>query len=241
MKRSILYISGLLALGFAAGCGSSNGPTSTPPQVNYTQGQTYVYTSQALDATTGQPSGAVDTISSEVVVTGASYQGMTNVTEIQNTHSSGSGMDTTYIAQNNGEYWHYNYGVETLNSNSSVLGFVNSGKPINAGWVLQAKLSANSGDTWVGTNTQLNLTAGSVNLTDSAVEANDTLITLGSGQVTAKHSVHTVTLNAGLVKASEQVDTYVSTQDGTVVDVDHPTVLASTPTPGLIKVLVVAK
>ena len=228
----------MFALGIAAGCSSSTAPSNSP-QVNYTKGQTYVYTAQTLDASTGQPTGTTDTITSKVIATGAApYQGMGAVTEFQNVHThsaSGTAMDTTYISQSNGNYWHYNYGVEALNSNASVINAANKGNPIDAGWVLQGKLSANPGDTWVAADTTISLALGTATLKDNVTEANDTTIQVNSSPVTTKHSVHNVTLNAGLVTATETIDTYVSTQDGIVIDIDHPTVLAGSPTPGLEK------
>lgn len=244
MTRSILYVSGFLALGLAAGCASSTGPTSAP-QVNYQQGHSYVYTAQTLDATTGQPTGTPDTITSTVVSSGsASYQGMSGVTEFQNVHThpaTGTDTDMTYIAQSNGSYWHYNYGVESLNSNATVVNTANAGKPINAGWVLQAKLGANAGDTWVAADTTLVLALGTATLTDNVTEANDTSIMVNGSAVTAKHAVHQVKLNAGIMTATEQIDTYVSVEDGIVIDIDHPTVLAGNPTPGLEKRLLGTK
>ena len=244
MTRPILYISGMLALAFAAGCASSTAPPNSP-QVNYQQGHSYVYTQQTLDAATGQPSGTVDTITSTVVSSGtASYQGMAGVTEFQNIHthsSSGTDTDMTYIAQSNGNYWHYNYGVEALNSNPTVVNTANAGKPINAGWVLQAKLGANPGDTWVAADTTLTLALGTATLTDNVTEANDTSIMVNGAAVSTKHAVHQVKLNAGIVTATEQIDTYVSVQDGIVIDIDHPTVLAGNPTPGLEKRLLDTK
>lgn len=246
MKRSILYFSGmLLLLAVAAGCSSNVAPV-TYPQVNYVQGQSYLYYAQVLDKNTDTAvAGSGDTITSKVIVADTVYRGMSNVTEIQNTHShpaSGTTTDTTYIAQSNGNYYHYNYGIELLNSNSTVVGVANSGKPIESGWVLEAKLSANNGDTWVGVNDTLNLTTlnGPVkaSLTDSVKELADTTFTVGSA---AKHSIHRVIFIAGLVMVSEQVDSYVSPQDGSVLNIYHPTTIESSATPGLRTVLIATK
>ena len=244
MKRSIFYSFGILLLALAAGCSNSNQPT-TYPQVNYTSGQSYIYYAQVLDKNTGDTvAGSGDTITSTVLTTNASYQGMSGVTEIQNTHThpaSGATMDTTYIAQSNGNYYHYNYGIEILNGNQSVLNAVNKGKQIDVGWVLQAKLSANSGDKWGALDTNLTLYYGGTPIdagfADTATETSDTTITIGASQVVAKHSIHSIVLNAaGAVKDTLIVDTYVSATDGPVLDKFHPTSLAGTPTPGRITI-----
>jgi len=243
MKRSNLAIFAILLLVFANGCSSSSSNNPTYPQVNYVTGGTEIYYSQTLDKNTGQPTpGSGDTITSVVVETGIAYQGMTGVTAIQNTHTNPVSVDTTYIAQSNGNYWHYNYGLELLNGNSAVLSFANGGKPINGGWVLQAEFSAASGTTWIGMDTTLTLTiVAAAPLTDTATETIDSSIAVGSSQVSVKHSMHSVYLNAGLVQASIPIDTYVSATDGSVLDIFHPTSLEGNPTPGKITILLSTK
>ncbi|MFI5202484.1 MAG: hypothetical protein ACHQNE_08875 [Candidatus Kapaibacterium sp.] len=241
MKRSIFYFSGTLLLALAAGCSSNVAPSGTSSQVNYVRGGTYVYYAQNLDANTGNPiAGSGDTITSIVLTTGGSYQGMSNVTEIQNTHSNaGAGVapiDTTYIAQSNGDYWHYNYGLESLNTNQTVLNF-NGGKRLVAGWILQAKLSATSGTTWIAADTQIAVGSASAKLLDTATEASDTIIVVGSSQLTAKHVVHHLNLNAVIATGTGSVDTYVSQDDGPALDIVHPALVASTLTPGRITIL----
>jgi hypothetical protein len=240
MNRSILYCSGIFLLAVASGC-SSNVAQINSPHVNYVAGATYVYYSQNLDANTGNPiAGSGDTITSKVLTTGISYQGMSNVTEIQNAHSNpGNGvaaMDTTYIAQSNGDYWHYNYGLESLNTNQLVLNY-NGGKKLIAGWVLQAKLSATEGTSWIAADTQIAIGSASAKLLDTAKEASDSTLVVASAQITAKHAVHDLNLNAGLVTGSGFVDTYVSTDDGPVLNIVHPAVVATSRTPGQITIL----
>ncbi len=240
MNRTKLLIAAAVALaaGLVVGCNTATGPAGAP-QVNYQTGNTYVYTEQTLDAKTGQPTGTIDTVSSVVLLTNFSYQGMANVTEIQNNHSNGASPDTTYIAQANGEYWHYNYGLESLNTNQAVLNY-NNGKRINAGWVLQAKLGAAQGTSWVASDTSLSVGSLNARLVDTAREASDTTILVNGQNVTAQHIIHTVDLQS-LISASGPVDTYVSTQDGTVLDVVHPVYLGTTPAPGRVTVLIGTK
>jgi hypothetical protein len=243
MKLSKLHFLGIFLLIVVTGCSTSVTPPPAP-QVNYVQNQKYIYYAQELNATTGDTvAGSGDTITSVVLATGISYQGMNGVTEIQNTHThpiSSNPMDTTYIAQSNGNFWHYNYGIEILNSSSAVLNDVNNGNQIKAGWVLQAQLSDGPGTTWAAADTTLSLAVGSVILTDTATEATDTSITVAGAAVFAKHSAHNVVLNAGLIKATLKADTYVSSTDGPVLDIDHPTTLELTPTPGRITILLSA-
>lgn len=249
MTRPILYVSALLALGLAAGCSNSPTGPGSSTQVNYAKGQTYIYYAQVLDKSTGDTvAGSGDTVTSVVLATGMTYPAgsvYSNVAEIQNTHTrpaSGDTVDTTYIDQSNGDYWHYNYGVQTINGNTALLAAINNGNPIQVGWVLQSKFSANPGDKWSAMNDTIHLpNFGSAVITDTATESNDTSITVGTSQVVAKHSVHRVILNAGLVSATETVDTYLSTQDGIVLDVDHPTTVATYLTPGLRTILIATK
>ena len=119
MNRSKFHVFAIILLVFAAGCSSNVAPPAnvTYPQVNYVKGSAYIYYAQNL-STSGVPvAGSGDTITSTVIDTAISYQGMTGVTRIQNKHTNPVSTDTTYIAQTNGNYWHYNYGLEMLNEN----------------------------------------------------------------------------------------------------------------------------
>ena len=214
MNRSKFHVFAIFLLVFAAGCSSNVAPPAnvTYPQVNYVKGSAYIYYAQDLNATTGLPiAGSGDTIKSVVLATGISYQpdivrnvGISGVTEIQNTHTNpgtSAPIDTTYIAQSNGYYWHYNYGLESLNSNPSVLAVV--GKPIKAGWILQSKFSSAMGDKWVAADTVIITKYANGNLIDTATEGTDSTITTDTINVSlgpvlisipTKHSVHSVTI-----------------------------------------------
>ncbi len=246
MKRSNFAVFAMLLLVFAVGCSSSSSnPPPTYPQVNYATGDTDIYYSQTLDKNTGLPTpGSGDTITSVVVETGITYKGMPGVTAIQNTHTNpGSGIaavDTSYIAQSNGNYYHYNYGLELLNSNQLVLG-ANGGKPLIAGWVLQAELSATEGTKWVAVDTPISFSGQTGALTDTVTEANDSSITVGAVQVPTKHSVHALEIASVLVTAYDTAYTYVSSSDGPVLNIFPPTTLEQIPTPGRITVLINAK
>jgi hypothetical protein len=251
MKRSKFHILGIFLLVFAAGCSGSVIPPVTTPEVNYQQGQTYVYYAQVLDKTTGDTTaGSGDTIKSNVLATGMSYQGMTGVTEIQNTHTNpplGSSIkDTTYIAQSNGNYYHYDYGLESLNNNPTVLAV--TGGPIEAGWILQAELSATPNQTWIAADTTFAVAGGAahVTLTDTATEQADTTIVVGttpanSISIFAKHSMHNISVSlAGGTGSigSGYADTYVSSQYGPVLDIVHPSELEQQKAPGRRMVLI---
>ncbi|HEY3874369.1 MAG TPA: hypothetical protein VGM92_02750 [Candidatus Kapabacteria bacterium] len=245
MKRSKLAIWSIPILVTMAFAGCSN--TVTTPtnntQVSYTKGDSYGYHAFVLNATSGQPSGTTDTITSTIAATDGTFDSMVNVTTILNSHThpaSGTSLDTTYISQNNGNFYHYNYGLEALNNDAAVLAIANSGKSIEVGWVLQAKLSANSGDKWIGVNDTLSLNSptlgGAVTayLTDNVTEEGDTTISVNNSPVVTKHSVHNISLSIpGSFSAEETVDTYVSVADGTVLNIDHPTSLVGSAAPGL--------
>src|ERR1017187_1520287 len=183
MKRTNLHIFGILMLALAGGCSTSTTPVPPTLQVNYTQNAIYKYldntrnSSDMVDTTV-----ANDTVTSTVIVANTSYKGMSNVTELINTHSNGSKQDTTYISQSNGEFWHYNYGLEAINNNASITNL--TGGQIQIGWVLQANFNVIAGDKWVAANdSTLRLTVplvGSIaaTLVDTAIEQNDTSITI---------------------------------------------------------------
>ncbi len=260
MKRSNFAFLSIILLVFAAGC-SSPTVTNPTPQVNYQSGQVYIYYAQVLDKTTGDTTaGSGDTIRSVVVATGISYQGMTGVTEIQNTHTNpptgSSTVDTTYIAQTNGNYYHYDYGLESLNNNPYVLAV--TGGPIEAGWILQAELSAGPNQTWIAADTTFAVANGAahVTLTDTATEQADTTIVVGdtvkpneqtatAGPISifTKHSMHniTVSLVGGTGTLGQgTADTYVSSQYGPVLDIVYPSELQQQKAPGRRMVLIQA-
>src|SRR5579883_1523187 len=234
MKRILLPTPVIAATLWFLGCGT---PTQTAVnssnQVNYNKGTSYTFKQNQLDTaggTYGQdkpiPS-STDTVTSTVVATNQTVYGKSNVTVLVNTHSSGASADTTYISQDdNGNYWHYNYGLEAVNNNQAVLRVI---QPIQAGWVLQSKLNANAGDTWTADSTVLNIMGANntpllsnalVKIT--AVEQADTSIVVQGSSVTAKHAIHTVSINTGLgAPITSTVDTYVSANAGVVVNVVH--------------------
>jgi hypothetical protein len=219
--------------------------------VNYVAGSAYVYYAQNLNATTGEPiAGSGDTITSKVLATDTVYQGKSNVTVIQNSHTNPVSVDTTYIAQDSGNYWHYNYGLESLNKNAAVLAY-NHQKPIVGGWVLQAKLAATDSEKWIAADTTITIGTATPLLTDSVIESIDTAIGTDSLppltiikpteqliSILTKHSVHIVNFNAGLIQARGPVDTYVSAQYGQVLNIFHPTSVGGQAAPGQIVQLI---
>ena len=220
MKRSILYFSGMLLLALAAGCSSNVAPT-TYPQVNYTSGMGFIYLQYQLDTSDVVIPSSVDTIHSKVIIVDTTYQGRSNVTVLANTHSNGNSPDTTYIAQESGNFWHYNYGLESVNTNPAVLAY-NNGKKLNSGWVLQAELSATQGVKWQAANTQVAIGSGSALFIDTALESQDSSILIGNQQISSKHSVHVIDLSEQpLANATGFVDTYVSPSDGTTLNIVH--------------------
>ena len=216
---SILAAFAMLA---AVGCSSTDQPLPAPtyPHVTYAKGTTYTYYQDQLDANGNVVAGSGDTIHSTVVDTAFTYQGR-KATVLVNTHSNGSANDTTFIAQDSGNFWHYNYGLESLNTNQAVLTY-NGGKPVVAGWVEQSQLGAASGVSWIAANTTVIIASSSASLVDTATEASDETITVNGAAVTTKHSVHHVKVTALLGSASGTIDTYVSPDYGIVKNIVHP-------------------
>ena len=218
------------ALLFGSGCSSSTTPPTTPSQVTYTSGSSYTYLQESLDTTNGtygydQPDPATkDTITTTVLVADTALYGKTNATVLVNKHSNGSSNDTSYIAQESGNYWHYNYGFEALNSNQAVIGVLKN--PIEAGWVLQGKFTAAPGTTWQAVDTSISVPYNGlsipVSITDTATEQGDTTITIKGKFMTAKHALHIVTMNAlGGTIATMPIDTYITTDEGVILNVVH--------------------
>jgi hypothetical protein len=213
------FLFSLLSLAMI-GCSSGGDPIQTPKpdSVTYKTSTNYKYVEHPRDST-DQNTQITDTITSSVTGTDTTIDGKSHVTTIQNTHSLGSAADVTYIAQSNGEYWHYNFGLE---------GFETYLKG-SLGWVLQAKLNAKEGDTWVAKEkTSVGLTVAPVNVDVEvkATEKADTTIKIASETVTnVKHVVQTVSIYAGTTTpvATSNIDTYVSAKYGMVATVRHST------------------
>ncbi len=236
MKRSNLPVFSIFLLVFAAGCSSNVAPPAvtptTYPHVTYSDSTKYTYHSNARDTSSGnfdQPIySSTDTITSTVVATNQTYMSMSNVTILVNHHSkANTPNDTTYIAQDSGNFWHYNYGLEAVNNNANIIKVI--GSPVEVGWVLQAKLSAVAGDTWTAVNNQnLSIKIGSTPIAATAVikavERSDTSISVQGSLVTAKHATDTVTLTASIFPNNPivtTVDTYVAASVGVTLNIVH--------------------
>jgi hypothetical protein len=220
MKRTNLHIFGMIMLALAGGCSTSTTVNPSSTQVNYTQGTVYTYTSYKLDTQDNIILSSIDTITSTVSAVGQSSMGMTNVTILQNTHSSGLSPDVTYIAQVSGNFYHFDYGLESINKLPAVVGLL--GDTINTGWVLQSELQAMAGTKWIAKDTTYAVTkpiAGNIALTINAAEVGDSSMTItGNPSTTAKHVSDTVNLE-GL--GSTLADTYVSPDYGVVFTYQH--------------------
>jgi hypothetical protein len=142
----------------------------------------------------------------------------------------------------NGNYWHYNYGLESVNDNPYVLGVI--GKPAVVGWVLQAEFSATPNGTWIGADTTIAVAGGHVTLTDTATEQTDTTLYQNStvqnlSSIFTKHSMHDINVFFGTTPfGNATTDTYVSSQYGPVLDIVHPSTLDNNAAPGRRMVLI---
>jgi hypothetical protein len=217
-----LFATALIAL---AGCsydGTSTMPA--PTKVTYTKGTTYTYYEEKIDSNDAPVQGSGDTVTSRVVIADTTYLGKTHVTILVNSHSNGTADDSTFIAQDSGNFWHYNYGLESANTNQSILSF-NNGKPIVTGWVLQGKMEAASGTKWAA-NTKSVVNIGSLGaaFADTAVEQSDANINVNGTNVVTKHAVHNVQVSSSFpVAASVKgiADTYISANYGVVKNIVH--------------------
>ena len=262
MKLSVKYWipASLLALfGFGqAGCNSGGGSIMLPDTTNpitFTLNAQTKYQQNVLDTTGGTygndsiNTASIDTLTQILLVKGtAAYQGVSNVNMAVATHSkAGVTNDTTYMYQKStGDFYTYNFGVETLNNNPFV-SLATGGQKFDIGWVLQVKMGASPGTGWIACDTgaQIKVLGNPMTLTikDTATMMADLTLTVGAEQVTVKHAVHSVTVSAsgGLIHATTSIDTYVSTKYGTVFNVIHSSQLQGARTdrvPGVRKIMI---
>lgn len=246
----IFKILPVLALGISVfqGCSSTNPPPTPPPatSVTFTANAQYTFNQDKMDtAMTGMPehrdSSNRDVITSTVLTTTGSYSSQSgNVVIVQNSHSNaptGSpAMDTSYYYQSSGDLYQYNYGLATLNSIAAFVAVL--GKPLDAGWVLQAKLGATAGTTWRADSTALVINYGGFHIpttiTDYAAQKSDTTVVVNGKSLTAKHCVHSVVASVNMGAGSTPVatiftDSYVTPDDGSVLNVTHSFVFSAPP------------
>jgi len=148
-----------------------------------------------------------------------------------NTHSNSAPADTTYEFQDSSYLYTYNYGLTALNNNQGIIGVL--GHKIDGGWVLQSKLSAAAGTTWQADSIRMPLVYGPLNTTvtviDKATQQADTSVTVKGKTMVAKHTVHSVSayifLGSNITIATMPIDTYVTLEEGMVLNVAHSFVI----------------
>src|SRR5438552_1976052 len=108
--RRFSILAAFAAIAFA-GCSSTDTPLPpTYPHITYVKETTYTYYQVALDSSGKVVAGSGDTIQSTVIDTALLFHGKI-ATVFANTHTlKNTPNDTTYIAQDSGHFWHYNYG-----------------------------------------------------------------------------------------------------------------------------------
>jgi hypothetical protein len=201
------------------GCSSGGDPIVTPTatdSVAYKTNTNYKYVEHPRDSTDHNMN-VTDTITASVKAAGQSLDDQSgDVTVIENMHTlaTTAAVDTTYIAQKSGDFYHYNFGLEGFS------GFLKG----SLGWVLQAKLNAAPGTTWVAkakTSVPLAIAPISADVSINATQMADTTIVVGSESVSVKHVMHTITISAIAHTITSYIDTYVSAKYGIVATVRH--------------------
>jgi hypothetical protein len=235
MRISTFFPTALLGLAaLASSCSTTtepgpNGGTDTS-KITFTAAAKMTYTEQRLDTTGGtygqdkpDPT-STDSVHSTVLDTSASAYGKTNVVVIYNARSRNA-SDTTYIWQDaSGSVYQYNYGVDILNSIPAVVGFL--GHRIEAGWVLQSKMSGGS-STWVAARDTEHVTLPivgtvDVNIIDNATKKSDTTIAIAGSSTSAVHTQHVVTASYPLgTLTTIVIDCYVNHKYGVIRNTLH--------------------
>jgi len=159
-------------------------------------------------------------ITETVIGVGKTYDGRSNCFIVS------SGSDSIIYSQDaNGDLYRYNYGFGYINNYPQVLQFLGLQEGINVRWVLVAKLTDKTGQTWVAAKDSVLLPSfGSyVYLQSNATQKADTTFYVmgASDAVTCKHVQHKVTANATIsgfpITASNTIDTYISAELGATV------------------------
>src|ERR1051325_3938611 len=133
-KFAFLFsLAALCYIGCSSGGGPSETPTTDPNKVTIKSGDTATFYTTRRDSNDVNQVAKGDTIYQHVISTNMSAYGKTGVTALLNVRKSG-GTDTTFIIQEtNGNVWRSNYGVDLLNNDPLIQGFL--GKRVDVGWV----------------------------------------------------------------------------------------------------------
>lgn len=186
------------------------------------------YQVDTSDATGNNPDRLVPStkieITETVIDTGREYEGRSNVFVVRSSSSLGSDS-ILYSQSSNGDLYRYNYGFDYINSYPAVKLFLGLSEDINVKWVLVAKLTDQTGQTWVSAKDSVLLPSfGSyVYLqSDATQKADTTMFIMGATDaVKCKHVQHKVTANATIsgfsVSAINTIDTYISAELGATV------------------------
>jgi hypothetical protein len=155
-----------------------------------------------------------------IVDTGITYKGKDHVTRIV-AFMTPNPNDTNYFYQDaNGDLYRYNFGFTILNQFPYLVNAI--GSPVDVGWVLAAKITANEGTQWAAkSDSVLVQFAGiEVYLTSQGIMMGDTTFTIGTEQIKARHARNTVTAKtAGNEEhGSVVIDSYYSTDINAVVE-----------------------
>lgn len=230
-------LSALFAFVIAAGltsCDSTSEPVNNDPKVQtFASKENAIYKYDHYEVDTSDASGnnpdrlVASTkieVTETIVDTGVSFDGRSNVTIVRS--SSSMGTDSVIYSQSaNGDLYRYNYGFGYINSYPEVKQFLGLSNDINVKWVLVAKLTDQTGQTWVAAKDSVLLPSfGSyVYLQSDATQKEDTTFFImgGADAVKCKHVQHKVTAKATIsgfpITASNTIDTYISPELGATV------------------------
>lgn len=189
----------------------------------------YSYSTDTNAASYGQRiAGTDDTITTKVISVTYVKAGKSNVVAVLTTSQMTGLTDTIFYAQDdNGNVYRYNYGLETLGNDPTVIAAL--GESIDVGWVLMTKLNATVGDGWTTGFDTIPLPSGfgTAYLSDTATFKGKTTLSIGGQNYTAFHTTHFVRPSIPGHTASGTVENYFVPELGaTVISETSPSAIS---------------
>lgn len=227
MKRIFQYAAALLLIApVLQSCGDDPAsPSDEDTKITFTQNAQAKFAYARLDTTDGRENQPMtegrDTVMQTTVNTTSSYKGKTNVVFKANHYIIGGERDSSYYWQdaNGGDLYQHNFGLDLINS-PAVQAVIN--QPVEADWVIIAKMGESSGHTWLALQDTIvlnNLGSLQVIVTDNATVNGDVTMVLGSQSITVKKFTHKISAKNILFGevANTEIEVYVSREHGGVV------------------------
>lgn len=226
MKRIFQYAAALLFLApVLQSCGDDTVTPTGETKITFDQNAEAKFAYSRLDTTDGRENQPMDegrdTVLQTTVMTNHTYKGKTNVIFKENRYIVGGEQDSSYYWQDggNGDLYQHNFGLDLINS-PSVQAVIN--QPVEADWVIIAKMGESSGHAWLALQDTIvlnNLGSLQVVVTDNAVVNDDVTMVIDGKSTTVKRFTHKISAKNALLGevANTEIEVYVSRDHGGVV------------------------